>query len=319
MAKPIARRALAAAQRRLEVAASLATNKDGARHEAIRGRIFDLVGRHASLVAVDGPDARYLVSTSDRTIGRGAFVAGEYQLEIMGAALTLLREVTGRDPLTGRTFLDIGANIGTSTVSALVRFGARDALAMEPDTENHRILRCNLVLNGLEDRCRTFNVALSDVNATLSLERSPSNYGDHRIRVTGSRPVPDLLGEAQRAVEDVRAVRFDDLVQEEHIALDEIGLAWIDTQGHEGHVLDGARSLLSSGIPVITEFWPYGLERAGGLDRFCRLVADAYDEVVDVRATDHTGQVVRLPARDLRSLGEQYVGRRHTDLILVPR
>ena len=97
-------------------------------------------------------------------------------------------------------------------------------------------------------------------------------------------------------MEDLRAVRFDDLLQEEHIAPDEIGVAWIDTQGHADMFLDGARSLLDKLHPVVTEFWPYGLERGSGLDRFCQLVADAYDEVVDVRATDRTGQVCGCPA-----------------------
>jgi FkbM family methyltransferase len=281
--------------------------------------MFDVLERHASLVAVDGPDAQYLVSTSDRTIGRGAFVAGEYQLSLMQAALALVADVIGSNPVAGRSFLDIGANIGTSTVSALLRFGARDAVAIEPDRENWRLLRCNLLLNGLDDRCRTFNLALSNTNASLTLERSATNSGDHRIRVPGQVPIQDLLDEKGRAVEEVQAIRFDDLVRTEAISLDEIGLAWIDTQGHEAQVLEGAPSLLASGIPVVTEFWPYGLRRAGGLGQFCEIVADTYDTVIDVREYERTGRIVRLSADKLDSLTERYLERSHTDLVLVPR
>lgn len=319
MLHPLLCRALAAVRRSVDRAGRLASDTDAARSEAVRGYVFDRLGRHASLVAVDGPDARYLVSTSDRTIGRGAFVAGEYQLSIMADALGLVRHAVQRDPVSGHTFLDIGANIGTSTVSALLRFGARDAIALEPDRENYRILRCNLVLNGLEERCRTFNLALSDTRATLLLERSASNSGDHRIRVPGHRDVPDLLSEAGREVDEVRAVRFDDLVADGTVALDQIGLAWMDTQGHEAHVLDGARSLLESGIPVVTEFWPYGLRRAGGLERLCEIIAAAYDEVVDVRASALAAGIVRIPSRELPGLAEKYTGRAHTDLVLLPR
>ncbi|RPJ80913.1 MAG: hypothetical protein EHM18_17695, partial [Acidobacteria bacterium] len=49
----------------------------------------------------------------------------------------------------------------------------------------------------------------------------------------------------------------------EKLSLEETGLVWVDIQGHEGHFLRGAQSLLRRGVPIVTEFWPYAIERSG--------------------------------------------------------
>lgn len=45
-------------------------------------------------------------------------------------------------------------------------------------------------------------------------------------------------------------------------------LLWMDIEGYEGHALAGAKSLLSSGIPLVSEFNPEFLAKAGGLEAF---------------------------------------------------
>ena len=37
---------------------------------------------------------------------------------------------------------------------------------------------------------------------------------------------------------------------------------WIDIQGYEGYVFKGAREFLATGIPVVSEIWPYAIARA---------------------------------------------------------
>ena len=43
-------------------------------------------------------------------------------------------------------------------------------------------------------------------------------------------------------------------------------LIWMDTQGFEGYVLKGANNLLKFRMPMVLEFWPYGLKRSGCYD-----------------------------------------------------
>ena len=44
-------------------------------------------------------------------------------------------------------------------------------------------------------------------------------------------------------------------------------LIWMDVQGYEGHVLSGAPLTLSKKMPLVIEFWPYGMERANSFDK----------------------------------------------------
>jgi len=297
----------------------IAIDRDGARHEAFRVWTFKLARRVTPLVGVDGDGVRFVVSTRETGgVGFFTFVHGAFDEEIMRRLAALLPEYTRIASLRGIRVLEVGANIGTETVSMLVRHGVAHVVAVEPDPANVRLLRANLALNGVEDRVDVHPIALSDTDGTVAFERSPDNFGDHRVRV-GDHGAPALLQEGGRTVTEVPARTLDSLVENREIDLAGIDLVWMDVQGHEAHVLGGARALVAAGIPVLTEYWPYGLARAGALDRFHTTVAEDYATVVDMRAGS-------LPAADVATLAADYRAERsvagfpaHTDLLLVPR
>jgi FkbM family methyltransferase len=190
---------------------------------------------------------------------------------------------------------------------------------MEPDAENVRFLRANLALNGVQDRVTIHQMALSDTDGTVVLERSENNWGDHRVRVADPFG-PDLHDEGLRATSNVPARRLDSLVDTGEIILEDIDLVWIDAQGHEGHILAGAERLAGAGIPVVTEYWPYGLRRAGALERFHTLVSEHYDLIVDLR-----NPAVALAAEQVSGLADRYTAddatnpAPYTDLLLLAR
>lgn len=89
----------------------------------------------------------------------------------------------------------------------------------------------------------------------------------------------------------------------------------MDVQGHEGHLLSGASRLLASTVPIVCEYWPYGLERAGGLERFHALVTAFRSRFADLSTPD----VSVLPISRLGALRGQYTGViGYTDLLLLP-
>ena len=96
-------------------------------------------------------------------------------------------------------FVDVGANIGTATLAALKRFGAGQALALEPHPDNFRLLRMNAVANDVDDRVIPAQVAVSESSGELELEVATHNIGDHRIR-TGAEAGPGAIDEADRTV-----------------------------------------------------------------------------------------------------------------------
>jgi FkbM family methyltransferase len=297
----------------------IAIDRDGARHEAVRVWTFKLARRVTPLVGVEGDGVRFVVSTRETGVGFFTFVHGAvFDEENVRRLAELLPTHTRIASLRGTTVLEVGANIGTETVSMLVRHGVKHVVAVEPDPENVRLLRANLALNGVEDRVDVHPIALSDTDGTVAFERSPDNWGDHRVRVADAS-APGLFREEGRTVVDVPARTLDSLVDDNEIELAGIDLVWMDVQGHEAHVLGGARKLAAAGIPVLTEYWPYGLARAGALDRFHAMVAENYGTVVDLRAG-------ALPAADVATLADHYQHEpsaggftAHTDLLLVPR
>jgi hypothetical protein len=159
--------------------------------------------------------------------------------------------------------------------------------------------------------------ALSDHAGTLRLEVGPENSGDYRIRLTED---PGAIGEAGWATEEVATSTFDELLHDQRLRLEDVGLVWMDTQGHEAHVLDGAATLLESDVPVIAEYWPYGLCRAAAFERLHTIVSTHYRAVIDVRASMEAGRLDELSANSIWALAERYDREHHweyTDIALL--
>lgn len=149
-------------------------------------------------------------------------------------------------------------------------------ISIEPDTTNFRILRANQILNGKDEQFINVCAAAPDRDGVGLLELSPDNFSDHRVRLDSSVAVQDLYDydEVKRNVIQTRLARIDTLLAENGVSAKELGLVWIDTQGHEGHALAGAQSLKSAKVPIVAEFWPYGLERSRGYKKLRDLLSE---------------------------------------------
>lgn len=281
----------------------------GARSTGMRGLLFPALGRYSPVVAARYGDGMILVDACDQEIGRTAFMRGEYERLYMAEALEYLRSLPGASE-PGPVFVDVGANIGISTLDALLHFGFKEAVCFEPDSRNFRLLRMNLILNDLEDRVATHRMALSDSDGSGMIERVPGNFGDSRL-VTGEAP-----DGTERELVATR--RLDGMVADGALELQRTGLVWIDTQGYDPYVLAGARSVLEAGIPVVVEYWPQGLASSGGFELFEELVAANFEVIIDLRRRcEGAGDGGVLPAVEVAKLRERYVGGEFTDLLLL--
>jgi FkbM family methyltransferase len=286
---------------------------------AVRDLFFLVAREFTPSVVSNVGGIRYHVSTADRTVGREVFLTGGYDAPCIERIFRILRAL-GYQDFSAKTFVDIGANIGTSTLPALIQYGFARAISFEPDATNFALLQQSIVDNGLEGRVHPVRVALSDEEKEVLFERCPVNHGDHRIR---SRTAPsdsqDLMDENTRSVIPISATTFDSLVRRKVIPLDNVGLVWMDTEGHEGHVFKGALSLLESDVPVVVEYWPYALQRAGGLELYEKLLQAHYPSMVDTRADADPDHPVLSPTSRLPELREHYRDYALTDLLLLKR
>jgi FkbM family methyltransferase len=260
-----------------------------------------LLARLTSVAAWDGTP-RYLRPTADNGVSPSIYQTGAFDRTAFTWALNALG-----NPHRGGLFVDVGANIGTTTIPALTD-GAVSAIAFEPVRANYALLVANAILNGLEDRLDARHAAVSGSSGTVNMELSPVNQGDHRVRT--QPPTAGAFDETAWTTEPVRAVTLDD-----ELAGHTLGLLWIDTQGHEPHVLDGAQAVIATGVPVVAEFYPYALARSGVIDHYIDQIG-SFGRVIDVRASIAMGSDV--PVSDPRRLIGTYRGPRdYTDLLLL--
>ncbi|MBJ7332453.1 MAG: FkbM family methyltransferase [Solirubrobacteraceae bacterium] len=273
------------------------------------------------VIAVDEGDIRYFVDTSDTgpiTVG----LVGEKRWDepLMERTLELITKLLDRpEPLKDRVFLDVGGNIGTATLCALKRFDAGRAVAFEPEPKNFKFLKLNIVANDLELQALPVQVAISDQPGELLLEIAPENVGDHRIR-SGNETGGGDLGENNRETVRVEALTLDGALERTQVAKDDVGLIWIDVQGHEPQVLAGGADTLASGAPVLLEYWPYGLKRAGGLEAMHEQLRAHFSEAWEVGEERDDGPPTRVDLDALETLAERFVHPYDsTNLLLLKR
>ena len=214
-----------------------------------------------------------VVHTDDAIIGKSLRMNGAWEEAALPEVVAYLRRRYGFRPTL---LVDVGANIGTHLLRGLAEGVFARGIAVEMNADNHRLLACNLALNGLAARTRLFQAAVSDRPGHITMEMAPQNRGEHRVRLAPSSPglQADAYGEAARRICTVPATTLNAIEAKSGEVFDAGTLVWIDVQGHEGHVVDGAAGILGrESRPVfVIEFWPYGLERAWGRDRLFRFL-----------------------------------------------
>lgn len=192
----------------------------------------------------------------------------------------------------GGTFVDVGANVGMTTIPAAGLPGV-SVVALEPDPICYRHLVTNVATNRAGADVRLENVAAYDRACELQLEVSDVNHGDNRIR---GRNEPGALQEHDRAVVPVRAVALDEY-------LGSLGgpiFVKIDTQGAEPFVVAGAARLLATAKTVLFEYWPYGMRR---LDADPAVLHELLDQFDTVSIRTETGETKAVsPAEALARL-----------------
>ena len=215
--------------------------------------LFDLLEEAgATGIVIPGANGEIEGALADRTIALKYLKNRSWALE----SVRLMQAVfAARGP---GSWIDLGANIGTTTIPA-ARAGAF-CHAVEPEPANLALLRRNVERNGVAGRVAIHAAAVWHEEAELELELAPANLGDHRLR-TGAPGADSAYGEAARRTLAVPARPADTLI--DAAALAGPVLVKVDVQGAEGQALAGGPALFDRADMALLEFWPYGLRRLG--------------------------------------------------------
>lgn len=155
-------------------------------------------------------------------------------------------------------------------------------------------------------------VALSSEDGEVLFELAEENSGDSRVRKTTEI---GKMNEENREAVGVRAARFDTFLSETKVEPNEIDLLWIDIQGHDGHFLKGARDFFRPHkVPVISEFWGYGIDRSGMSRReYCEIITSTFTQFYHfVEGVFHL-----RPISEIDQLFEKYISPREIGSIIL--
>lgn len=182
------------------------------------------------------PSAKSVMLGGVSTVLEGAEDDPYFQaIEGQAAALAGLAALIARQVPRNSTVIDVGANIGLSTI-LLARMTER-VIAFEPSPPNVAFLRRNLERNGITN-VEIHAAAVSSEPGTLRFHVAQFGAGSHVVaagHVSGST-IPTV---------DVPAVTLDGS------NLPPVTFIKIDAEGHEPDVLAGARRLLARDRPLI--------------------------------------------------------------------
>ena len=292
------------------------SRREGRRYQdPIARRSFFLyeAGLYTPLLGVESEVGLLCVSPYDYGQSQRIFVNRRIAYRPLRRALEIASS-SGQDPSAdGKVFLDVGANIGIVTLTALKQHGFRRAVSIEAEPGNFRLLVANVALNRGDAEVRTFNVAASSGAGEAPLRVSRGSHGEHALV---AEPAPD---------EDIVTVRtrpLDEILAEAEHGPGDVGFLKIDTEGHEPRVLDGARAVLSAGPPTMIEYAPFRyVDSEYGPDRLEQIAAEHYTHFLDLRDAGDDEAELR-PISELPDLRREYTTepkRRITDLLLIRR
>ncbi|MDQ3798375.1 MAG: FkbM family methyltransferase [Acidobacteriota bacterium] len=227
-------------------------------------------------VTIETANGLLSCSSRDWLIGKHLFVRRNYELDFIRTSIGFLEDEGFLKAGKNRTVIDIGANLGMICIALLRENFFEKAIAFEPSPRNFRLLEKNVRQNDLSDKIECFSLALSSENKKIEFEIDETNSGDSRVRKTAG---DGEMKEHKRRIVPVEAKTFDAFLRENNrIEPGEIDLFWIDIQGHEGHFFKGAREFFQKHkIPVINEFWGYGILRSGiTREEYCGVVRETF-------------------------------------------
>jgi FkbM family methyltransferase len=263
-------------------------------------------------ITIDTANGLLSVSSKDWLHGKYLYVRRSFEMDTMRSTMELLR----RDGYVGATqrncLLDVGANLGMICIPLIRQRCFQRAIAFEPVPNTYRLLKNNVNQNGLAERISCHQIALSSTSGMLEMELSDSNSGDHRMRHNAR---PGAYHEERRQTIHVPTQRLDEFLREHpDIQKNDVSVIWMDIQGHEGRFFEGASNSLHDGVAVVSEFWPYAIDRSGmSQSEYSRIVKNLFSHFHDLT----TGQ--KRPIGDIDLLFDTFNGARQMCTVIFVR
>lgn len=182
----------------------------------------------------------YQLSLQGMNFGGGAFVQESGELFVLKYIEEKLRHVANH-----LTLFDVGANVGDYTLFVLQTLGNVRVLSFEPSRETFKQLQYKtLGYHNIE----LYNIGFGDKNTTLTLYSNQTGSG---LASVYKRRL-DHFGIDMSNKEEVTIRTIDDFCKEKGIG--KIHFLKLDVEGHELHVLQGAKEMIRANAIDFIQF-----------------------------------------------------------------
>jgi len=168
--------------------------------------------------------------------------------------------------------MDIGANIGYTTLQMSQIANGGIIFAIEPEFDNFEILKHNLAINKISN-VQCFQCALSNKFGRFPIYKNLRNFGDHRIWREKKTKRKIIKGSK------VNVTTLDQLMEDIKMKFDCVK---VDIQGSEPLFFLGAEKFLkdNSHCVFIIEYWPHGISRTYSINKFCDFLFSHFKEII---------------------------------------
>lgn len=265
-------------------------------NKRFKSYIASQVKKGRSFGTVDGTNETYLFDIKDTAISSKIFSSGKtYSEEEIRMFFYMTEKYYGFKPRKGDIFLDIGANIGTTSVYVAKYYKETlNVISFEPDPHNYKYLQLNIILNDCKN-VTAENIGLSNKSEKKDMMVFQDNRGKNRMISPASGP----LSQGEEAIK-VQAICLDEYIVKNDIEKDKIKYIWIDTEGYEPYVVAGMSDLLSNGkIPLFMEF-SYDIMSEDMFQLLNHVVCGTYQNYISISM--QTGKEEKHKVDDLSTL-----------------
>lgn len=199
-----------------------------------------------------------------------------------GLEQVIVRTLQAFFAATGGTYMDVGANIGLTTIP-IARNPMVRCIAFEPEPGNFNFLKLNVATNLEGNLVESHQIALLDRPGTVSLAIADGNLGDHRVSRTG------IPGRRSVAVPAAPLDEFYDRIAGP-LAIK------VDTQGAEPFIVAGGQKVLSRAGLLAIEFCPFLMRQMGGDPNIVVELISQFDQIALTEAGADAEPVFLSPA-----------------------
>ena len=316
-ARPDAVEALRQAARRPRIEAlDLVLRLTDAMPRADRAALaFRLLNQEAEEITFRRDGTLWTAFPWDHFIAGPLFVDGTFQEPEVRVVLSWMRRHR-RFTAPCDVIIDVGANIGTSTIPFAGQTACR-VVAVEPVPEIFALLCRNVTDNGLAPRVVCVQAAISRAVSGRVRMVSPlgNSGGGEVVRSDRGRALPDRTRSTARS--RFRRWRWTSFSTPHGIAPNRVAFVWSDTQGCETEVIETGRSLWAAGVPLFAEFDPTVWGGSNGAGTLIAAAAACFAGFIPAQSLIVDASAVPRPIAELAAFSRT-IDPEGTDVLLLP-